>query len=138
VIIESLILSVIIVCESPRYSGREWDVVFNSAPSHYAQMVDKPNITVGNTVTTEKMLAQDFGTVPQVKYILTEECSDTFLVWVVVDDATPQVRHHIFAKQLSLITEFPEIPFDFNLIRTRGRIPENIVTGAHVAYTRSE
>jgi hypothetical protein len=92
----------------------------------------------GYTDITAGVLAKDFGSIPQVDFVLTEDLSDTLLVWIVVSDPTPEVRKRIYEKQLSLISEFPDMPFDFNLVRTQGRKPSELVTGANVVFSRQE
>lgn len=95
-----------------------------------------PKVVTGFADTTADVLSKDFGAIPQVDYVLAEELQDAMLVWIVVSDANPDVRDVIFDKQLSLISEFPEIPFDFNLIRTEGRQPSQLVSGARIIFSR--
>jgi hypothetical protein len=84
----------------------------------------------------EQALAKDFGSVPQVSYLLVEPLPEAFLVWIAVDNPEKSIRHRIYEKELALISEFPEVNFDFNLTPSHGESPEQIASMANVVYAR--
>lgn len=107
--------------------------------------------TDGMTLTTERpvepkfivdnlelALAKDLASVPQVRHVLADKADDSLLVWVAIAEPEPAVRRKIYQKELALITGFPEINFDFNLIPTMGRGINEIVTAAHIIFSRPE
>jgi hypothetical protein len=67
---------------------------------------------------------------------MAERVDGPFLVWIAVDDPTPEVRARIYQKEMELIDGFPEIDFDFNLVLAMGRSHAEIATGASVIYSR--
>lgn len=79
--------------------------------------------------TLETALAKDFGSVDQVRHVLTEWADRSLLVWISIDDPRPGVRDRIYQKELELMSGFPEIDFDFNLINSMGRSAEEIAGG---------
>jgi hypothetical protein len=138
--IETVILSVFLTCRIPFRRCEDSNCDFYSSQQNndeeHKQYSVEPVIFSGFSDLTGDVLAKDFGSVPQVQYVLTEDISDTMLVWIILDDSTLAIRRRVYEKELSLISEFPEIPFDFNVIPSRGRLPEDIVSGARVIYSR--
>ena len=94
-----------------------------------------PSIEIADTL--EVALSKDFASVPQVRHILTEQGNGPLLVWISVDNPEPSVRERIYQKELELITGFPEVDFDFNLVPSLGREPFEIASNAAVTYTRA-
>lgn len=86
----------------------------------------------------ETALCRDLASVPEVRHILTERTERSLLIWIAIDNPDPSVRRRIYQKELSIMTGFPEIEFDFNLIPSMDRRPEDLATGARVVYSRSE
>ena len=84
----------------------------------------------------ETALSHDLASVPQVRHVITNRADSTLQVWIAVDDPTPEIRKRIYQKELDLISVFPEIEFDFNLIPSMGRNAAEIATGARVVYSR--
>ena len=93
--------------------------------------------TTVNSMSLETALAKDLASVHQVRYVLVESVHGALLVWIVVDDPERPVRDRIFQKQMDLMDVFPEIDFDFNLIPSMARPPNEITTEAHVVYSRT-
>ena len=85
----------------------------------------------------ETVLAKDFGSVDAVRYVLMECADGPLLIWIATDDTAPEVRRRIYAKELSLIEGFPGIEFDFNLVPSMGRSPEQICGPARVVYSKA-
>jgi len=140
-VVETTVLYIVLACAAARRECGTLEVQFSSADRKRTLVHEEraaPKLSVGYGDATSQMLAKDFGVIPQVKYVLTEDVSDTFLVWVVVDDPSPDVRRRVYEKELDLMSEFENIPFDFNLLPAMGRLPKDIVTGAKVAYLRPE
>ncbi len=90
------------------------------------------------SVSLELALAQDLASIPQVHHVLADWAESSLLIWVTVDNPEPDVRRRIYEKELDLITNFPEVNFDFNLIPTMGRQVAEIITDARVVYSRPE
>jgi hypothetical protein len=88
--------------------------------------------------TLETALCRDLANVPEVRHILTEWDGRSLLVWIATDNPEPGARRRIYQKELGIISGFPEIEFDFNLIPSMGRRPEDLATGARLVYSRSE
>jgi hypothetical protein len=86
----------------------------------------------------ETLLGKDFGSISQVRYVLTERVDGPLLVWVAIDNSEPAVRRRIYQKELELIDRFPDIDFDFNLIPVLGRRAEELATGARLVFARQE
>jgi hypothetical protein len=86
----------------------------------------------------EKVVAKDLSTIPNVSHVFTHVVDTSVLVWIIVDNPSIEARHRVFDRELSLISEFPETEFDFNLIPRMGRDADEIIRGeAHLAYARS-
>lgn len=85
----------------------------------------------------ETVVGRDLGSVPEVRYVLTERVPDSLTVWIAVDNPEEAVRRRTYATELNLISAFPEVAFDFNLVSVLGRSPSQIATGAHLAYSRT-
>jgi hypothetical protein len=92
-------------------------------------------VFVGDSL--EFAIAKDFASVPEIRNVMTEQSEGPLLVWISVDDPVSEIRMRIYRKELELIDGFPEIDFDFNLLPSMGRGPEEIATGARVIYSRS-
>ncbi|MGO9230156.1 MAG: hypothetical protein ACLQKA_13245 [Bryobacteraceae bacterium] len=88
--------------------------------------------------TLETALSRDLANVPEVRHVLTEWADRSLLIWIAIDNPEPNVRRRIYQKEMGIMTGFPEIEFDFNLIPSMGRRPEDLATGARVVYSRSE
>ena len=99
-----------------------------------SEQAKMPDLRIADSL--EIALARDFASVPQVRHVLIERVDGPLLVWIAVDDPEPSVRRRIYQKELDLIEGFPEIDFDFNLIRAMGRNANELATGAHVIYSR--
>ncbi len=84
----------------------------------------------------ETALGKDLGSIPQVRYVLTEWVEGPLLVWIAVDNPEASVRKKIYQKELDLIDAFPDIEFDFNLLAASGRSADELVTGARVVFSR--
>jgi hypothetical protein len=83
-------------------------------------------------------LARHLGSVPQVKFVMTEAVPNALLVWIAVDNPEPGVRRRIYDQELGLLSEFPETDFDFNLIVAMGRPAAEIAAGSKLIYSRPE
>jgi len=92
------------------------------------------HVLIGDSV--ELAMAKDFASIPEVRYVLTEQVEGPLLVWIAADNPEPEVRMRIYQKEMELIEGFPEVDFDFNLIPSMGRSPEEIASGARVVYSR--
>jgi len=112
----------------------EFDSLFEAFTMTTEQM---KAVTAKLPDTLETVLAKDFGSVDAVRYVFTEWAEGPLLVWIALDDAAPEVRQRIYAKELSLIEGFPEVEFDFNLIPSMGRPPEQICSAARVVYSKA-
>jgi len=83
-------------------------------------------------------LAEHLGSVPQVKFVMTEAVPNAFLVWIAVDNPEPEVRRRIYDQELGLLSEFPETGFEFNLIAAMDRPASQIASGSNLIYSRPE
>ncbi|HCC56440.1 MAG TPA: hypothetical protein DEQ47_04125 [Solibacterales bacterium] len=84
----------------------------------------------------EDALSKDLASVAQVRHVLTHQLARSLLVWIALDDCGSDVRKRIYQKELELISEFPDVEFDFNLVPALGRDAGQIATDAHVVYSR--
>ncbi len=137
-VIESA-LSVCLACASTRSEVQDRLLYFDSDCHELIltnEQVKMPDLLVPNTL--EGALAEDLASIPQVRHVLTEWADGPLLVWIAAEDPEPDVRRRIYQKELELITGFPEIEFDFNLIPAMNRNAEELATGAHVVYSRPE
>lgn len=81
--------------------------------------------------------ARDFASIPQVACVLIQQDGNTLTVWLGLDDASEEVRHRIYDKELAIIDAFPTTDFDFNLIPTLGRPVESLISEpVTVAFSR--
>lgn len=138
-VIETTILSLVLTYGILTRRLENSNVVFdstNKCPVLIHSQTVEPVLVSGFTDVTAEVLAKDFGSIPEVDFVLTEDLNDAMLVWIVASDPQSEVRNRIYQKQLSLISEFPDIPFDFNLIRTQGKNPKELVSGANLVYSR--
>jgi hypothetical protein len=86
----------------------------------------------------EKVVAKDLSRISDVSHVFTHVVDTSVLVWILIDNPNTEVRHRIFDSELSLISEFPNTQFDFNLIPRMGREADEMIRGeAHLAYARS-
>jgi hypothetical protein len=86
----------------------------------------------------EEALTQDLSAIPQVRHVLTDYANGILSVWIAVDDPRPEVRYRVYDKELELLSAFPEVEFDFNLIPSLGRSAAEIASRAKVAFSRQE
>lgn len=108
----------------------DYEVVLRSAIERRLE------VTSSIALSLEAAIARDIGTVPQVTHILTERVPGAMLVWIAVDEPEATVRHRIYEKELDLISEFPGVDFDFNIVAALGRSPAEFATSANLTYTR--
>jgi len=69
--------------------------------------------------------------------VLIESAEQNLLVWIAVDNPTREVRERVFLKELALIEGFPEVDFDFNIVRSSPE-PRQIASNAKAIYSRKE
>ena len=81
-------------------------------------------------------LVRDLASVPQVRHVLTDRSDSSLIVWIAVDDPTPEVRRRIYQKELELISGFPEVEFDFNLVPSLARSAADFATRTQLVYSR--
>ncbi|MEO8027779.1 MAG: hypothetical protein ABI823_14950 [Bryobacteraceae bacterium] len=115
-------------------------VTFDSANSECIREVVSETITQADSVAGDSIqdaMAKDFGSVPEVKFVLAEAVPSALLVWIAVDSPDTAVRYRIYDKELGLVSEFPDIDFDFNLVSVMDRSSADIATGARLIYSRS-
>jgi len=93
-----------------------------------------PTVAIANNLKTA--LAKTFAGQPQVRHVLTEQVHGALFVWIALDDASPSARRPVYQKQLKVISDFPEVDFDFNLVPSMGRSAKEISTTATIAYSR--
>ena len=93
---------------------------------------------VPNDTSPEAALSKDLAIIPQVRHVMIEHTEGPLFVWIAVDNPEPEVRERIYQKELEIITCFPEVDFDFNLIPSLGSKAAEIATGAQVVYSRPE
>lgn len=139
-IVETL-FSVLLIQTPPLRKAEDAMIQFDSVDnrcivSQEEEKVMEPITLLGDSI--QEALAKDFGAIPQVKHILTESVPTALLVWIAVDDPEPHIRHRIYDKELGLISEFPNIDFEFNLVSSLGRSASDIATGCAVAYSRPD
>jgi hypothetical protein len=83
-------------------------------------------------------LARDLAIVKEVRHVLVERADGNLLVWIALDNPVREVREQLFQRELSLIEDFPEIEFDFNIIPGTNSEPSRIASGARVVYSRED
>ncbi len=80
------------------------------------------------TDSLKSALAKDLASLPQVHHIETEWTDGALFVWIFLEDASPSARRQIYPKQLKIISRFPEVDFDFNLVTPSSRRTNEIST----------
>ncbi len=93
-----------------------------------------PTVAIADSLKTA--LAKTFASLPQVRHVLTEQVDGALIVWITLDDASPSARRPVYQKQLEVISDFPEVDFDFNLVPSMGRSAKEISTTATIVYAR--
>jgi len=93
-----------------------------------------PEMFVADTIASA--LAKDLASILEIRHVLTERADGLLLVWIAVDDPSPRVRGRVYQKELDLISRFPEVDFDFNVVPAMGRSADQIAGGASVVYSR--
>ncbi len=95
-----------------------------------------PDLTLHYSQTLEAALASELGLIPDVRQVFLERAENDLLVWIALDHPTKDARERVFQKQYELIDGFPEVSFDFNLIASNARTPEEFAPAAHLIYSR--
>jgi hypothetical protein len=135
-------LSIYLACSMVRREAGDRLLQFDSdSPDAEALILTNEEAKMSEVLiqdTLEGAIAKDFASVPQVRHVLTEWVDGPLLVWIAADDPQPDIRRRIYQKQLELINAFPEVAFDFNLVPSRNRRPEELASGARVVYSRPE
>ena len=80
------------------------------------------------TDSLKTALAKDFAGLGQVHHIETECTDRALLLWIFLEDASPSARRKIYPKQPEIISRFPEVDFDFNLVAPSSRRASEIST----------
>jgi hypothetical protein len=121
------------------FRGSGTDMIRFYSNANHVIVLDRPPLhaQIFFSDDTEHVVAKDLGSVPQVSHVFTHVVETSVLVWIALDVLSANVRHHIYDKELSLISEFPETEFDFNLIPRLGRRAEELIHGeARLVYDR--
>jgi hypothetical protein len=140
-LIAETVLSLMLLRTAPLRKAEDANIHFDSVSETCVIMQGEELRTNVIRATVDSMndaLAKDFASIQQVKYVFSEEVPDALLVWIAIDNAESVVRHRIYEKELALISEFPHISFDFNLVNTLGRSSAELISGARIIYSRSE
>jgi hypothetical protein len=136
--IEVGVLSVVLAASSQRCDVGERTLVAESSGARTITVCgsEEPKLLYGQTI--EHALASDLALVTDVRHIMVERADDNLLVWIALDNPSKEVREKVFQKQFDLIDGFPEISFDFNLISSRNRSPEEFASSAKLIYSRED
>jgi hypothetical protein len=73
------------------------------------------------TVSLKEFLGYEMSLVKEVEAVLTAREGNVFHICTVVNDSSPEVRARVFERERSIIDEFAECEFDFNVIARQGR-----------------
>lgn len=138
IFIAETILTLALACPPRRTTDREVDGVW-AASDHCAFVLTNDRLFQPETLISldlESALSRDLTSIPQVRHVMTDREDSNVLVWVAIDDPTPEVRQRVYQKELELIDGFPEIDFDFNLVPSMGRTAAEFASFAQLVYPR--
>lgn len=84
--------------------------------------------SISDTIThsIETLFATRLSAIGGIERILIRKDHDFFRVWVVIPDIDLALEDQIYAAQLVLMDQFPELPFDFAVIFRQGKDPGSI------------
>lgn len=74
----------------------------------------------------EAVFAAKFSAIGGIEQVFIRRDNDFSRMWVVIADFDLALEDQIYAAQLTLMDQFPEIPFDFAVIFRQGRDPDSI------------
>ena len=87
-------------------------------------------------LTVDDALAFDFGHILDVRAVYAVHAERNLRVLIALDNPSVENREKVFEKQYDLISGFPDLFFDFNLIPARNRAHHEMATDAKLIYTR--
>lgn len=131
-------LSVALACPPRRRSFEDEMVHFDS--NNTALVITNAASVTPDVLTTDSLdvaLSKDLAGISEVRHVLAQMTDESLAIWVAIDNPDPQTRRKVYAKELELIGEFPSVNFDFNIVATRGRSVDELVSGARVVYSRA-
>lgn len=102
--------------------GSPWKADRSSALSE--MQFTSTSHTVDHSV--EKHFAGALSKVDGIERIFIRKDNDFVRVWVVIADTDVALEDEIYSAQLTLMDQFPEIPFDFAVIFRQGGDPDSI------------
>lgn len=90
------------------------------------------------SISLKEFVSGEFSEIPEIETVFTAHEGNVFRVWAVVNDSTPEIRLRIYEREKTVIDEFPEYDFNFEIITWRNRDFAPIVSepGTEVAFQR--
>ena len=77
------------------------------------------------TLTVEESIGRAFSDIPAVERVHVFQCGELLNVFTIVEDDDESAFDQIYDRERSIIRQFRDFHFDFNVIARRGRsIPE--------------
>jgi hypothetical protein len=75
--------------------------------------------------------------IPAVESVWTCRQGNVFYVWSVVNHPTPDIRRSIYEQECSIIDQFEEYEFDFDIIPRRDRDTNSVFSDPNIELTFS-
>lgn len=91
-----------------------------------------------STLSMREFIAHELALVKEVEAILTARQGNELHVWTVVNEFDAAVRAKVYEREKSIIDEFANIHFDFNILSRRNRPFDEVVhdSSLEVTYRR--
>ena len=94
---------------------------------------EKPGQT--DPVALTDFVALELSQVPEVENVFTAKLKNLVYAWIVVDPFDEAVREEIYVHEKSIIDEFWDFEFDFNIISRRGRKLQELLSDPNTDLT---
>jgi len=76
---------------------------------------------VTQTLSVREFVAHELALVEEVEAVLTARRDNEFHIWTVVNEFDADVRKKIYEREKTIIDEFGNLHFDFNILSRRNR-----------------
>ena len=106
---------------------------------HAAKHAAKSETRTMPTLELKDSIAFGIGAIPDVEAVFTLRHDNVFYIWTVVDQSEPEIRSRIYEREKQIIDQYASLDFDFNIVASRGRKPQELIgdPAAELTYVRS-
>lgn len=88
------------------------------------------------TGSAQEVVTTELSAVPEVEYVYASRQDCAFDVWIVINQASSEVRHRIYAREQAIIESMDCFGFDFHILSRRARDVSSLISGVELIYSR--